>query len=242
MAVASIRIFADGAIESPAHTASLPPPYLDPATGRPGASRSALLFDPAIIGAMFAEANRQGFDIHTHAVGDGAVHATLDACEAQRRSAGPELCMLSIAHLELIDPGEDAVMYRRGAPSLALSRGQPAGGQRAAVGRHDWSVSAADPMVAIRLAVLRTNPFAPGAHRFEGCVFAVLQEADRLSVKVVVDACTIGSAREVPMVGTVCSIAVCKRADLIVLDFDVFAVATKAPDDPLGGPPASGCD
>lgn len=136
MAVTSIRIFADGVMESQAHAALLLQPYLDPATGPPGASRSVLLFDPAIIGAMLAEADRQGFDIHTHAIGDGAVHATLDAYEARRRSARPELCKLSIANLELIDPGDDAVMYRCGAPSLALSRGQPAGGQRAAVGRH----------------------------------------------------------------------------------------------------------
>jgi predicted amidohydrolase YtcJ len=293
MTIASIKIFADGVIEYPAHTAALLQPYLDAATGQPGTARGELLIDPATIGAMLAEADRQGFDIHTHAIGDGAVRATLDAYEALRRTAGPEARRLSIAHLELIDPGDfgrfatlqvsanfqffwafpepytiDATL-----PYIGAERHRwlyPAGSLFAAgaplSAGSDWSVSTPDPMAAIRMAVLRANPFAPGGYRFDGKVFKALHEEERLPVKAVIDAYTIGSARELRMDGAAGSIAIGKRADLVVLDRDLFDLAARAPegideirvcrtyfegklvydhrapDEPLDRPPAPGCD
>jgi predicted amidohydrolase YtcJ len=308
MTVNSIKIFADGVIEYPAHTAALLQPYLDPATGGPTASTGELLFDPATIGAICSEADRQDFDVHTHAIGDGAVHATLDAYEALRRTAAPGSRKLSIVHLELIDPGDfdrfaeldvsanfqffwafpepytiDATL-----PYIGDKRHRwlyPAGSLHAAgaplSAGSDWSVSTPDPMAAIRMAMLRTDPDAAGRYRFDaaatkdasaylksydGRVFDTLYEEERLPVKVVVDAYTIGSARELRMDEAVGSIAVGKRADLIVLNRDVFSVAAAAPDDideirvcrtyfegglvyahddpgdPLERPPAMGCD
>ncbi|MCI0431285.1 MAG: amidohydrolase [Rhodospirillales bacterium] len=308
MTVNSIKVFADGVIEYPAQTAALLEPYIEHTTGEPGTSRGELLIDPATIDAMFAEADRQNFDIHTHAIGDGAVRATLDAYEVLRRTAGPESRKLSIAHLELIDPGD----FRRFAalqvsanfqffwalpesytidatlPYIGAERHRwlyPAGSlfkaQAPLSAGSDWSVSTPDPMAAIRMAVLRVNPLAPDGYifdtdnimypsayirGFDGEVYTVLYEEERLPVKAVVDAYTIGSARELRMGEAVGSIEVGKRADLIVLNRNVFEIAARAPeeideirlcrtffdgkqvyahsdpDDPLGRPSAEGCD
>ncbi len=308
MTVNSIKVFSDGVIEYPAHTAALLQPYLDPATGDSTSSKGELLFDPATIGAIYAEADKQNFDIHTHAIGDGAVHAALDAYESVRRIAGPDKRKLSIAHLELLDPGDfgrfaeldvsanfqffwafpepytiDATL-----PYIGDKRHRwlyPANSLREAGAAlsagSDWSVSTPDPMAAIRMAVLRTNPWSPDGYKFDaagikdasdylksydGRVFKVLHEEERLPVKAVIDAYTIGSARELRMDGEVGSIEAGKRADLIVLNRDLFEVAAASPEeideirvcrtyfegqqvyghdapgDPLKRPPADGCE
>jgi hypothetical protein len=271
MTVRSIKVFADGVIEFPAQTAALLQPYLDPATGRPGTKTGELLFDPATIDALFAEADRQGFDIHVHAIGDGAANATLDAFETLRKQAAPDKRKLSIAHLELIDPGDfgrfaalsvspnfqllwaepDAWTVESLLPHLGADRHRwlyPAGSLYQAKAPlslgSDWPVSIPDPLWAIQTAVLRTNPEKAGGYTFavanvgeptdyirgfDGRFFAALHEEERLPIQGAIDAYTIGSARELRLDDQVGSIAVGKRADLVVLDRNVFEVAATAP-------------
>lgn len=271
MTVNSIKVFADGVIEFPAQTAALLQPYLDPASGEPGTKSGELLFDPATIDALFAEADRQGFDIHVHAIGDGAVHATLNAFETLREQAAPDKRKLSIAHLELVDPGDfgrfaalsvspnfqllwaqpDAWTVESLLPHLGAARHRwlyPAGSLYQAKAPlslgSDWPVSVPDPLWAIRTAVLRTNPEAAGGYTFavanvgeptdyirgfDGQSFAALHEEERLPVQAAIDAYTMGSARELRLDDQVGSIAVGKRADLIVLDRNVFEIAATAP-------------
>ena len=71
------KIFLDGVIE--AHTAAMLEPYLD----RPG-DRGELNLPPEKLDPLVAELNRQGFDVHVHAIGDRAVRAALDAFERAR--------------------------------------------------------------------------------------------------------------------------------------------------------------
>jgi cytosine/adenosine deaminase-related metal-dependent hydrolase len=92
--------------------------------------------------------------------------------------------------------------------------------------------------------VRRINPEAAGGYKFavanvgeptdyirgfDGQSFAALHEEERLPIQAAIDAYTIGSARELRLDGQVGSIAVGKRADLIVLDRNVFEVAATAP-------------
>jgi len=271
MTVNSIKVFADGVIEFPAQTAALLQPYLDPASGKPGMKTGELLFDPATIDALFAEADRQGFDIHVHAIGDGAVNATLNAFEALRKLAPPNKRKLSIAHLELIDPGDfgrfaalsvspnfqllwaqpDAWTVESLLPHIGAARHRwlyPAGSLYQAKAPlslgSDWPVSIPDPLAAIQTAVLRINSEAAGGYKFavanvgeptdyirgfDGQSFAALHEEERLTIQAAIDAYTIGSARELRLDGQVGSIAVGKRADLVVLDRNVFEVAATTP-------------
>ena len=270
MTVNSIKVFADGVIEFPAQTAALLAPYLDAETGKPGAKSGEVLFDPATVGALFAEADKQGFDIHVHAIGDGAVHATLNAYEALRKTAGPDQRHLSIVHLELIDPADfprfaalsvnanfqhlwsepDSYTVEALLPYLGADRHRwlyPAGSLYAAKAPlsagSDWPVSTPNPFAAIQNAVLRTNPDEADykfdianvgkptdyIRSFDGRAFPVLAEEEKLPVKVVIDSYTLGSAREIRLDDKVGSIAVGKRADMIVLDRDIFELAQTEP-------------
>ena len=75
------KIFLDGVIE--AHTAAMLEPYLD----RPG-DRGELNLPPEKLDPLVAELNRQGFDVHVHAIGDRAVRAALDAFERAAKRRG----------------------------------------------------------------------------------------------------------------------------------------------------------
>jgi predicted amidohydrolase YtcJ len=270
MTANSIKIFADGVIEFPAQTAALRAPYLDPETGKPGSRSGEVLFDPATIVALVAEADRQGFDVHVHAIGDGAVHETLNAYEALRKTAGPDRRHLSIVHLELIDPADfprfaalsvganfqhlwsepDSYTIESLLPYLGPDRHRwlyPSGSLYAAKAPlsagSDWPVTTANPFRAIQNAVLRTNPGEADykfdianigkptdyIRTFDGRPFPVLAEEEKLPVKVVIDSYTMGSAREIRLDDKVGSIAVGKRADMIVLDRDIFELAKSAP-------------
>lgn len=273
MTVNSIKIFADGVIEAPAHTAALLEPYIDAETGKPGTNKGDLLFDPATIGAVLAEADRQNFDVHVHAIGDGAVHSMLDAFEVLRKTASPEARKLSIAHVQLITPTDfprfaqlsvsanfqfywalpESYTIEALLPYLGEEREQwlyPAGSLYAAgaplSAGSDWNVTTPNPFAAIQQAILRTNfderdgytfdlanTAKPSAYmkQFGGRVFKALGPDQRLPLEVVLQAYTMGSARELRLDKEVGSITVGKRADLIVIDHDLFEVAQSSPYD-----------
>jgi predicted amidohydrolase YtcJ len=73
--------------------------------GRAG-FRSAPLFDPAEFAAICIEADALGLQIAVHAVGDGAVRATLDGYEAARRANGPRDSRHRIEHIDMIHPAD----------------------------------------------------------------------------------------------------------------------------------------
>ncbi|MDS9468787.1 amidohydrolase [Paracoccus sp. MBLB3053] len=70
---------------------------------RPG-FRSAPLFDLDNFTAICVEADRRGLQIATHAVGDGAVRATIDAYEAAAKTNGPRDARHRLEHIDTITP------------------------------------------------------------------------------------------------------------------------------------------
>jgi predicted amidohydrolase YtcJ len=92
-----IKLFMDGVYDtSTALTVSDYP-------GRP-AYRSAPLIAPDIFNAICIEADRRGVQLATHAVGDGAVRATIDGYEAAARTNGPRDSRHRIEHIDTITP------------------------------------------------------------------------------------------------------------------------------------------
>ena len=74
----TLKFFIDGIIEN--HTAYLLENYADSCTrGLPVWRADQLL-------AAFVDADRLGFDLHLHAIGDGGVRLALDAVQQLRRS------------------------------------------------------------------------------------------------------------------------------------------------------------
>jgi predicted amidohydrolase YtcJ len=175
------KIFADGVVES--HTAALLEPYLD----RPG-DRGAPLLEPGTFNRLAVALDAAGFQIQVHAIGDRAIRMALDAMEAAGRANGLRDLRHHICHLELIDPADiprfkalgvvanfqalwayaDPYITQLTIPILGLGRSRwlyPIGSVvrtgAVIVGGSDWSVSSANPLDAIQVAVTRRDPEGP---------------------------------------------------------------------------------
>jgi hypothetical protein len=94
-----IKFFADGVIET--HTAAMLAPYAN----TPG-EKGSTLYTPEEFKQDFLELDRRGFQVMTHAIGDGAVRATLDAYEAVEKQNGPRDRRWRIEHMETVDPAD----------------------------------------------------------------------------------------------------------------------------------------
>jgi len=229
-----IKLFADGVLEYPTQTAALLEPYND-SRGKPGKSTGKLYIAPADMKAFIAEAGKRGFNIHVHAIGDGAVRETLDAFAAARAAGSRQL--FSMAHLQLIEATDIPRFARLDVyPSLQLLWAQPdnysiealtpwlgadrMGRQYPArslvdsgakvAGGSDWDVSSYNPFEAMATAMSRKNPEQPER--------APLNPREAMTLDEMLAAYTINAARLMGREREIGSVSVGKFADLIVLD------------------------
>jgi predicted amidohydrolase YtcJ len=228
------KIFADGVVES--ETAVLLAPYLD----RPGWSGEPNLSQEAF-DRLAVALDRAGFQIHVHAIGDGAVRMSLDALEAARNANGPRDGRPLIAHLELIDPHdiprfrrldvlpdfqplwayEDAYIRDLTIPKLGPERSRwiypiesVARTGAVMVAGSDWNVSSIDPLEAIQVAVTRRDPNDPSSKAFV--------PEERVDLMTALAAYTINGAYASHEEKETGSIETGKAADLVVLDRNLF--------------------
>jgi predicted amidohydrolase YtcJ len=105
------KFLMDGVIES--HTAYLPAGYAD----RPGET-GMRFFAPQAYKAAVLTLNQHGFQVYTHAIGDGAIKLALDAYEyaaaAERGRRTPGGARNRIEHVEAPDPQDIARFGRLG--------------------------------------------------------------------------------------------------------------------------------
>jgi len=93
----TVKIHLDGVTEI--GTAAMLAPYAV------GGGRGGLLFDAPRLARLLAELDREGMDLHVHAVGDRAVRTTLDAVETAQKTKGAALkSRVTITHIEFVDP------------------------------------------------------------------------------------------------------------------------------------------
>jgi len=232
----SVKLFLDGVLEG--ETAALVEPYV----GMHG-KRGDLILEPEALNAAVTRFDAMGLQVHMHAIGDRAVRAGLDAIEAARRQNGASDNRHHISHLQLIHVDDierfaaldtaanfqalwawpDDWIMELNLPVLGEERVQGmypiasvarAGGR--IVGGSDWNVSSANPLDAIETAVRRQDAFAPSS--------ATLNESERVSLAAMIDAYTINAAWVMHHENITGAIEVGKRADLVVLDRDLFAV------------------
>jgi predicted amidohydrolase YtcJ len=102
----TVKVELDGVIEKD-NTAVLLEPYMGTASGFGLAN-----YEPENLNRLVAELDRHNFQIHFHAIGDGAVRMALDALEHARAMTGARDSRHIIAHLELINPS-DVPRFRR---------------------------------------------------------------------------------------------------------------------------------
>jgi hypothetical protein len=232
----SVKIFVDGVLEG--ETAAL----VDPYTGMDG-HRGHLNLPPAELNAAVARFDAMGLQVHMHAIGDAAVRAGLDAFEFSRSRNGVTDNRHHIAHLQLIHPRDlprfaqldvsanfqplwawpDTWIMEINLPVVGQERVnrmypihsvQKAGGR--IVAGSDWDVSSANPLEEIETAVRRSD-----ITRSDG---AVLNAGEGVDLETMLLAFTRESAWLMHHEHQVGMISVGKRADLVVLDRNLFAI------------------
>ena len=230
------KIFVDGVMES--HTAALLEPYLD----RPG-DRGLPLLEPAAFNNLAVALDAAGFQIHVHAIGDRAIRMTLDALEAAERANGAKDLRHHICHLELIDPADiprfkglavvanfqalwayaDPYITKLTIPILGPERarwlypiGSVARTGAVIAGGSDWSVSSANPLDAIQVAVTRRGPGDP-----PGPAWIPEELVDLPAMIAAYTASGAYLSHEENVRG---SITAGKIADLIILDRNLFKI------------------
>jgi len=108
------KFFLDGVIESA--TGFLLEPYTA-AAGKGPDYRSALVWEPGKLAYAFRRCMEEGFQIHCHTIGDGAVRAALDALQAAFDSMGVSEDRYgdyrnTLTHLQLADKADIARMAK----------------------------------------------------------------------------------------------------------------------------------
>jgi predicted amidohydrolase YtcJ len=240
----SVKIMQDGVIEN--LTAAVLEPYLG-ADGRPTGNRGKSFVDPEELKSVVTRLDAEGFQVHVHAIGERAVREALDAFEAARAANGPNDHRHHIAHIQVIHP-DDLPRFRElgvvanAQPLWAVNEGQmlhltipflgaersswqyPFGslvrsGATLAMGS-DWAVSSPNPLWEMHVAVHRT---APNAYEYGGGTGEPFLPDERIDLPTALAGFTINSAYVNHLDHLTGSIEVGKRADLAVLDRDLFA-------------------
>ncbi len=236
LTVNTVKLYADGVLE--ARTAAVLAPYLD----KPG-DRGSLNYEPEDFTARIAAFDRDGFQIHVHAIGDRAIRETLDALQHAREVNGAKDRRPVIAHLELFDPADIARFRALGViasfqpywaqadeyiteltePALGPVRSRwlyPIGSLLRSgaivVGGSDWTVSSLNPLDAIQVAITRRpveTPLGP----------AWIPE-ERVDLAPMLAAYTINAAYATHMERETGSLAPGKLGDMIVIDRNLFTV------------------
>jgi predicted amidohydrolase YtcJ len=241
----TVKIMVDGVLEN--QTGALLEPYCDGCGGH--ADNHGLTYvEPELLDAAVTTLDRLGFQVHLHAIGDRAVRIALDAVAAARAVNGGNDNRHHIAHLQVVQP-EDIPRFRAlgvtancqtywaqsepqmdelTIPFLGRDRADlqypfadlHRAGASLAMGS-DWGVTTANPLQQIEVATRRIDP--------ENRDNAPFLPEQTLSLAVAVGAFTAGSAY-VNHDDAAGRIEVGRRADLTVLDHNLF--------DPAAGYPA----
>jgi predicted amidohydrolase YtcJ len=231
----SVKMMLDGVAEN--HTAAMLEPYLD---GHGCATETSGLdfIDPDELPRFVTALDREGFQVHFHALGDRAVRNALDAIQAARETNGDSGLRHHLAHLQVVHPDDiprfaalsataniqplwamhEPQMDELTIPFLGERRSgwqYPFGSLLAAgapmCAGSDWSVSSPDPLAGAHVAVNRSMP--DDAEPF-------LPE-QALSPEAIFAAYTSGSARVNGLEQVTGAIAGGLDADFAIVDADL---------------------
>ncbi len=235
----TVKLMLDGVCEN--FTARSLTPYLD-AAGRPTENHGMDYIDPAALPGIVTAVMTRGMQPHFHALGDAAVRSALDAVAAARASLGWTDVRPHLAHLQIVHPDDvrrfgavgvaanaqalwacaDAAMTELTMPFLGEPRNSwqyPFGelvrtGAVLAMGS-DWSVTTADPLAQIAVAVTRRVPGDPASDPF--------LPGQAITITDALAAFTAGSAWVNHREAASGTLTVGYDADLVILDGDPFA-------------------
>ena len=238
----TLKVFLDGVIET--RTAHMSEDYLD----TPGNSGQSLLSE-AQMRQLILDLHAENLDMHVHAVGDQAIHITLNAVEqAKAALSEPLRTQVTICHLEVMRDSDFNRFKDLGV--IASFTPQWHGGDeekvlKFAIGDHAFSHMRAQPVIsdgarftfssditdAVAWKADLANPFVgmqTGHNKqyVEGGAQAHMAppRSDRIALDDLVDGYTRHGAFQLGRADQLGSLEVGKRADLVVLDRNLFEV------------------
>jgi len=238
--VDSVKIYMDGVIEY--GTSPLLEPYHDEDYG---SGEDFYFYSQDDVNRYFTELDALGMQVHVHAIGDAAIRRALDGFAAMRTANGMSDNRHQIVHLQLIHEDDrprfgelnvgavfqslwaypDPAAMELDIPMLGEQRTwqmypirsvQEAGGR--IVGGSDYWVTDINPLLAIETAITRQDPWTN-----EGLL---LNEDESVDLATMIDAYTVNGAYQMKLDDVQGSIEVGKRADLVVLDRNLFEIPT----------------
>lgn len=228
-----IKFFADGVIET--HTAAMLKPYAN----TPGQAGQTL-YTPEEFTRDFLELDRRGFQVMTHAIGDGAVRTVLDAYETVEKQNGPRDRRWRIEHMEAVDAADRPRLAKLGViaafqPWCCPSPGEPwadnVGPERLSEGipwqdvvsagallsmGSDWPVESLNPFPIMQMGATRMSTYAPGKEAFF--------PKQALTLDQMLAGYTRNNAYAEFMENRVGSLEPGKLADLIVISQDLYKI------------------
>jgi predicted amidohydrolase YtcJ len=232
----AVKIMQDGVMEN--YTAVMTEPY-----HVHGSPKGIPMIDPQLLKSAVTALDAKGFQVHFHAIGDGAIRQCLDAVQTARETNGNSGLRHHISHIQMINPVDlprfrplgvianfqplwgwaDEYITKLTTPFIGEERtrwmypiaAMRATGAMVAFGS-DWSVSTANPFIEMEVAVRRADPSIP-----DGEVFLPEQ---RIALPEAIAAFTIGSAFVNGIERETGSVETGKAADLVVLDRNLFTI------------------
>ena len=234
----ALKIFSDGTLE--ARTAAMFEDY----QGDPG-NAGHTVFSEEQLAAMMKDAAARGIDVHVHALGERAVHEALNAIATARTSHPDSRTNYVLIHIEIIadqdiprfaelevfaqtsplwfsydDYGKAFVsddQFQRYWPVRSLEEA----GARLAFGSDfpatGLGLAGMHPMLNIEVGHTRQIPGDPDSP-------IQPRASERLSIESLIRGYTLGPAQMLHMDDQIGSIEVGKKADIIVLDRNIFEI------------------
>lgn len=238
--ISGAKIFVDGVVEG--GTAYLDEPYAH----KPD-FRGEPLWEQEDLNALCRAADRQNLQIHIHAIGDAAIRMSLDALASARQQNGPRDSRHLITHLQIVAEA-DIIRFADldvvGVPQpfwhvkgeyfwglevkyLGRERAEKEYPMKSFMDAGVTLASASDypvqvpspPLVGIMLGVLRCIPGDPDPNE-------ILGPAERMTLPDMIASFTINGAYANFMEAETGSIEVGKKADLVVLERNLFDIPT----------------
>ncbi len=234
--VDSVKIYMDGVIES--GTGALLSPYEDERFGL-----GPRFYPQEKINEYFTRFDSMGLQIHVHAIGDAGIRMALDGFQAMQKANGVSGNRHHMTHLQLIDEADiprfarydigatfqtlwaypDPAAIELDIPAIGKERTwqmYPIGSVHRSggriVGASDYFVTDMNPLLAIEVGVTRQNPQTNDG--------PVLNADERVNLETMLTAYTINGAYTMGLEKEQGSIQVGKRADLVVLDRNLFDI------------------
>ena len=233
----SVKLYADGVPEG--HTAFLLEPYVD----QPDTAGEPMI-KPDKMTELIIDSFERDVPVHVHAIGGAAIRMTLDAIEAAREATGKMDVPAAIAHMDFVDTADiprfaelnvvaqTSIQWAAADPSYQnigsfvgmdiVEAAYPVkslieAGALQTFGA-DWPAAAYlstyEPLTLLEVAITRQLPGE--------LEMPVRNRAERLPIEEAIKSLTIRSATQLSAADDIGSLEVGKKADLIMLDDDVF--------------------